>query len=513
MNPPAAGVPLLEARGIVKRFGPLLANDVDAFAVHPGEVVALLGENGAGKSTLCKILYGYYQPDAGEIRVAGEPASIASPRDARRLGIGMVFQNFSLIPEMTVWENVALFLDGLPMVLGPEKLRQRMRRHAERLRFTVDPRLPAGRLAVGDRQKVEILKQLLAGARVLILDEPTKVLAPQEVDGLFHTLTELRDDGYGIVFITHKLREVTACADRVAVMRQGRIVGHLAHRDASEATLLGLMFGGAAPALTTPPRGIVTGATVLELEGITTPPMSGAAALSDVTIRMRAGEILGVAGVSGNGQRELAELILGLRRPSRGTRRLWGEPATTWSAARTRASGVASIPDDPLALAAIPSLTVRENLVLGSGRRYAVGLGFDWPLLAADMDASSARLRFPPPPYDARAAVLSGGNLQRAVLTRELACDPKLIVALYPTRGLDARGAEALRSLLGQARANGAAILLVSEDLDELFAVSDSLIVLRDGRVAGTFQPDQFRAELVGPCMVGPAVAEATDAA
>jgi simple sugar transport system ATP-binding protein len=500
--------PLLEARGIVKRFGPLLANDVAGFAVHPGEVVALLGENGAGKSTLCKILYGYYRPDAGEIRVAGQPATIGSPRDARRLGIGMVFQNFSLIPALPVWENVALFLDDLPWVIRPSELRRRMHRLAERLRLSVDPLLPVGRLAVGDQQKVEVLKQLLAGARVLMFDEPTKVLAPQEVDGLFRALAELRDEGYGLVFITHKLREVAACADRVAVMRQGRIVGTLPGPAATEAALLRLMFGD--PANDTPPPlegggEPARGDVVLELDGITTAPGDGAVALRGLSCQVRGGEILGVAGVSGNGQRELADVILGLRRPRSGTKRLWGEDATRWSVARIRERGTASIPDDPLALAAVPGLTVRENLALGTGRRYRTGLGLDWARLARVMDAGVARLGFPSLAYDSRAGVLSGGNLQRVVLVRELAHDPKLIVALYPTRGLDARSADALRGVLCGARAAGAAVLLVSEDLDELFAVSDRLIVLRDGQVAGSFLPAAFRAETVGPCMVGAA--------
>jgi simple sugar transport system ATP-binding protein len=495
---------LLEATGIVKRFGPLLANDVDAFAVYPGEVVALLGENGAGKSTLCKILYGFYRPDAGEIRVSGRTEAITSPRDARRLGIGMVFQNFSLIPALTVWENVALFLPHLPWTISPTKLRRRMSDLAQRLRLTVDPRLPVGRLAVSDQQKVEILKQLLGGARVLILDEPTKVLAPPEVDGLFDTIAELRGDGYGIVFITHKLREVTRCADRVAVMRQGRIAGTIEGQQISEPALLNLMFGGAAR-IETRARAGAPGQIVLELDRITTRPAVGATVLRDLSLRLRAGEILGVAGVSGNGQRELADVILGQRRPASGVRRLWGEDATGWSVARTRESGVASIPDDPLAQGAVSGLTVRENLVLGSGRQYRNGLGYNWPRLQAAMDASAARLRFPALAYDQRAAVLSGGNLQRVVLTRELAHQPKLIVALYPTRGLDARGAWSLRALLGEAREAGAAILLVSEDLEELFDISDRVIVLRDGQIAANFTPDKFRVETVGAFMVGAA--------
>jgi simple sugar transport system ATP-binding protein len=312
--------------------------------------------------------------------------------------------------------------------------------------------------------------------------------------------------GYGLVFITHKLPEVMICADRVAVMRRGRIVGTLPRPEASEAKLLGLMFGDSTPPVSHSPSAPASpGATALELDGITTVPEAGTVLLHDLSLTVRSGEVLGVAGVSGNGQHELAELILGLRRSSRGAKRLWGEEATRWSAARIRAQGVSSIPDDPLALALIPGLTVRENLVLGSGRRYRAGLGLDWRTLDADMERSRIRLHFPPLPPDARAAVLSGGNQQRLVLTRELAHGPRLIVALYPTRGLDRRGAEALHKLFDELRAAGVAVLFVSEDLGELFAVSDRLIVLRDGRIAGTFLPASFRAEAVGPCMVGAA--------
>ena len=501
----AEAAPILEARGVVKRFGPLLANDVERFAVHAGEVVALLGENGAGKSTLCKILYGYYRPDAGEIRVSGRPVTIASPRDARRLGVGMVFQNFSLIPALSVWENVALFLDDTPWAIGPQSMRRRIRPLAERLRLEADLSLPVGRLAVGDQQKVEILKQLLAGARVLIFDEPTKVSAPQEAEGLFRSLADLREEGYGLVYITHKLREVAACADRVAVMRQGRIVGSAAAREATEAELRGMMFGEA-PAREPPaPPAATAGKTLLALEGATTAPGSGAVPLKDMTLRLRSGEILGVAGVSGNGQRELADLALGLVRPTRGVKTLWGEDASRWSAGKVRARGAASIPDDPSAHALVPSLTARENLALGDARRYRKGVGLDWPRLVADMARSAERLRLPPIRYETRVFALSGGNQQRLVLTRELAHDPKLIVALYPSRGLDARSTEALRAMLLEARAGGAGVMLFSEELEELIALSDRIVVMREGRIAGEFSRGAFALDAIGASMVGTA--------
>jgi general nucleoside transport system ATP-binding protein len=505
--------PFLEARGIVKRFGSLVANDVDHFAVHAGEVVALLGENGAGKSTLSKILYGYYAADAGEIRIGGRQVEIKSSRDARALGIGMVFQNFSLIPALSLLENVALFQTALPTVVPRSALLERLRGYADRLRLAVDPLLPVGRLAVGDQQKVEILKQLMAGARLLILDEPTKVLAPQESEALFTTIAGLRRDGLGIVLINHKLREALAGADRVVVMRQGRIAGVLDRAEASEQKLLSLMFPETALTATPSqrsPRG-AGGRGLLRLDAVSTAGGEGETPLRDLSMTVSSGEIVGIAGVSGNGQRELGDLILGLKRPQAGVKLLWEEDASNWSIATIRQKGVASIPDDPFAFACVPGLTVRENLVLGSGRRYRAGLGTDWQKFDVDMRASFSRLGFSPPSFDARAATLSGGNLQRVVLARELAHEPALIVALYPTRGLDVRSTMTLRALLREARDHGAGVLLVSEDLDELFELSDRLLVLWHGTIAGEFLPENFRAEAIGPLMVG--AGEQADAA
>ena len=507
--------PLLEARGIVKRFGAVLANEITHFSVYSGEVLAFLGENGAGKSTLAKILYGYYSPDSGEIWIDGRHVDIRSPRDARALGIGMVFQNFTLIPALSVLDNVALFQTNLPAIVPRDEILERMRHYASRFHLTVDPWMPARQLSVGDQQKVEILKQLLAGARVLILDEPTKVLAPQESQGLFKTLTELRAEGLGIVLITHKLREVLACADRIAVMRSGRMVGVLGSGEATEEKLLALMFGDLPVqqplASSEAAGGHDTGACALELVDVSTRGGDGSVPLHNVSMKLHAGEIVGAAGVSGNGQREFGDLILGLQQPKAGTKLLWGEDASRWSIATTRDKGVATIPDDPLSLACVPGLTVRENLALGSGHRYRVGLGVDWPRLEGDMNRSFARLGFPRPDLTRRAAVLSGGNLQRVVLARELAHQPRLIVALYPTRGLDARGTMMVRSVLRDMRDRGVAVLLISEDLDELFEVSDRLLVLFRGTVAAELEPESYRADTVGPLMVG--ATEQSDAA
>ncbi len=498
-------VPLVEARGIRKTFGALVANDVEGFELRGGEIHALLGENGAGKSTLSKILYGYYRPDAGDIIVEGKKVSIASPRDARALGIGMVFQTFTLIPALSVFENIILFLQDLPFVIKDREIRQRIEDFEARFGFSVNLDAIAGRLSAGEQQQVEILKQLLAGARILILDEPTKVLTPQESQGLFKSMEALRAAGYSIIFISHKLSEVLSCANRITVMRHGRIAGQLKDDEATEAGLLSLMFGTIANP--EEPRGRdhrprIVRSPVLELRSVTCAAGTGGVTLWDISLKVNEGEIVGIAGISGNGQRELSDLILGLNKPLRGQKLLWGEDASKWGAAKTRERGAAFIADDPAAFSSIASLTVRENLALGTGKTYYSRVGLQWAKLDKEMKSAFARFGFPRPPFEAVAANLSGGNLQRMVLTREISRDPGLIVALYPTRGLDVQSANAVRDALIEMRNKGAALLVVSEELEELFMLSDRLAVLTEGRLIAEFEPSQYNAEMVGSWMV-----------
>jgi simple sugar transport system ATP-binding protein len=502
------GVPILSLRGISKHFPGVIANDHVDLDVLSGEVHAVVGENGAGKSTLAKILYGFYRADAGEICVDGQPRQIRSPRDARRLGIGMVFQEFAQVPALTVTENIALFLPDLPSIPSAARLAHRIETTSRRYGLDLDASAPIWRLSVGERQRVEILKLLLAEARVLVLDEPTRSLAPHEIDALFATFDGLRRDGYAVLFIAHKLREVLACADRITVLRGGRVVGSLRRAEATEGQLVSLMFGGAVTdAIPRRARSGTPGPALLELIDADTAAEGRATALEAIALTVARGEIVGVAGVAGNGQRELGDLILGLERCTRGGKRLGGQDAARWSVAKVRASGVAFIPEDALGMAAVPTLTAVENMALGDTRRYgrAGGLLMDWRAARGDLERALAELRVALPSFDRLVGTLSGGNVQRLVLAREMARQPRLIVAFYPTRGLDARSSASARDLLAAARDAGTGVLLISEDLDELFSLSDRLVVLCKGRIVADTPPSGTSREEVGYLMTGTA--------
>ncbi len=500
-------VPFLALQGITKSFPGILANDDVNLEVQRGEVHSLLGENGAGKSTLMKILYGFYRADSGAIQLNGQPVQIRSPHDARQHRIGMVFQDFIQVPALTVAENIALFLPDLPAILDKSSIRKRIEGISRRYGLEVDPQAPVWRLSVGERQKVEVLKLLLADARILILDEPTRSLAPHEIDGLYQVFANLRRDGYAVVFITHKLKEVLACADRITVMRRGKVAGTLPGSGATESALVSLMFGEEireAPhqRSKTVPQGVQP---VLELKGIYTRGEGGAGGLHNIDLTIRPGEMIGVAGVSGNGQKDLGDVVLGLEKISQGTKHLLGRDATHWSVFQVRESGVAFIPEDPLSMAAFPWLTVQENMAMANTRLYSRrgGLSVDWAAVRADLGQSLRRLGFTIPSFFVPLATLSGGNVQRMILAREMAHNPKLIIAFYPTRGLDVRSAAAARELLTASRDAGAGVLLISEDLGELLAMSDRLVVLFRGRIVRTSTPQEVTMNEVGHLMTG----------
>ena len=500
--------PLVSLRGISKRFPGVQANaDVD-LDIYPGEIHALLGENGAGKSTLAKILYGFYRSDAGRILVRGETVAIHSPLEGRRQQIGMVFQDFTLIPAFSVAENIALFLPDLNFVMDGRAVRRRIESISRRYELEVDPDALVSQLSIGEQQKVELIKQLLADARILILDEPTRVLALHEVDALFRVLEGLRRDGYAILLITHKLKEVLQGADRITVLRGGRVAGSLLRAEASEDRLVGLMFSRKVdrPAERHPGRRppAYDETPVLKLQGLSTRGEGAETSLKDIDLSVYPGEIVGVAGVSGNGQRELGDVILGMTGVAHGRRILLGEDATALSVGGMRRRGVGFVAENPLTMSAVPFMTVLENLVLTQIDLYARrgGWAMNWDAVRAEAVREFERFGFSLP-LDAPARSLSGGNLQRMVIVRELAHRPRLIVASYLTRGLDVQSAEAARRALVRAREDGAGVLLMSEDLEELLALSDRLVVLFAGRIAGIFCPEDTDAIHLGRLMTG----------
>jgi simple sugar transport system ATP-binding protein len=504
---------VLRLSGITKRFGPLLANDAISLDLHRGEVLALLGENGAGKTTLMNILFGHYVADEGAIEVFGQILPPGSPKAALGRGIGMVHQHFTLADNLTVLDNV---------ILGTEPLWRARSRHAdaraklaqlsETFGLTVKPEVRVADLSVGERQRVEILKALYRDARILILDEPTAVLTPQETEALFATLQKLVARGLAIIFISHKLNEVMAVSRRVVVLRQGKLV---AERDTAETDrheLAELMVGRPIPEPKVEPAPL--GPVVLELQGVTLAG-EGRSLLQDISLNLHANEIIGIAGVSGNGQGVLADLVSGIVDPSRGTVSLFGQQIHYFDPARMVAYGVARIPEDRHAVGLVGDLSLEENLISARYRESPFsqrGL-IDWKAVRdfAARIIAEYDVRCPGP--QAATRLLSGGNMQKLILGREMAKSPRIILANQPTRGLDIGAVGYVHQQLLKARMNGAGVLLISEDLDELLALSDRVVVMYRGRMSPAMARSAVTIRQLGAMMAGHGFAGEADAA
>lgn len=495
----------VEMRGIVKRFPGVLANDHIDLDVREGEIHALLGENGAGKSTLMNILSGLYKPDEGEIWVRGKLVHFSSPKDALRCGIGMVHQHFMLVPSHTVAENVLLGLDEPRFLLPPRKIEALVAEISHRYNLRVDPRARIWQLSVGEQQRVEVLKMLYRGANILIMDEPTAVLTPMEVEELFHTLRTMARNGHTIIFISHKLDEVLRIADRITVLRRGRVeASGLPAEGISKGELARLMVGREV-LFHVEKRPCQPGEVVLEVQDLEALDDKGLPALRRVSFAVRSGEILGLAGVAGNGQRELAEAICGLRPVSSGCIKVHGKEITHASPAQILEMGVAFIPEDRIGVGSVPNLSIAENLALRSYRHQPIGNRWrlNRSLMVRHAEELIAKFEIMTPSVHQPVRLLSGGNLQKMILAREMSARPRVIVAMHPTRGLDVGATEAIHRVLLSARDQGTGILLISEDLDELLALADRIAVIYEGQIMGEVKASEADIEHIGLMMAG----------
>ena len=498
----ATDAPAVELVGIGKRFPGVVANhDVDV-TIRPGTVHALVGENGAGKSTLMKILYGVQRPDEGTIRIGGTEVSLKSPTEAIEQGVGMVFQHFMLADNLTVLEN---------MVLGAEKLhgigddaRAELARISERFGFELEPDVLVEKLGVAARQRLEIAKVLYRGARIIILDEPTAVLVPQEVDALFDNLRELKDAGNSVLFISHKLDEVLAIADDITVMRRGTTVGTADPATATKRQLAEMMVGAELPSPETE-ESTVTDDVQLELLDVSLVDEFGRSLLSDISLWIRRGEVLGIAGVEGNGQTELVETIMGMRIPTSGSVWLGGRDVTRWHTRKLRESGIGYIPEDRQRHGLLLDSPLWENRVLGHQTRppSAKGPWINRSGARKDTERIVEQYDVRTPGIDVPARALSGGNQQKLIVGREMSGDPVLLVASHPTRGVDVGAQAAIWEHIKRARRDGLAVLLISADLDELIGLSDTIQVILRGRMVGTFDPADVTPQDLGAAMTG----------
>ncbi|WP_247001777.1 ABC transporter ATP-binding protein [Halosolutus gelatinilyticus] len=493
--------------GVTKRFPGVVANDDVDLRVERGTVHALLGENGAGKTTLMNVLYGLYEPEEGRVVVDGEARSFDSPRDAIDAGIGMIHQHFMLVDPMTVAENIALGDEPTKwfgMAVDRDRIEREIRDLCDRYGFDVDPGATVEELSVGVQQRVEILKALYRGADVLILDEPTAVLTPQEVEGLYDVLEELTDRGKTIIFITHKLEEATHAADAITVLRDGESVGTVDPGATSREDLAERMVGREV-ILEAESEPTETGDVVLSTRNVTVEDARGVEVVSGIDLDVRAGEIVGIAGVDGNGQAELVEAITGLRIPKTGTISYRDDDVTDWSRRDRIEAGMAYVPEDRHERGLVMPFDLVENGVLGSQRSaaFADGDRIDWAGVRDHAEEIIETYDVRPPDADAAARSFSGGNQQKFIVGREFERDPSLVVATHPTRGVDIGSTEFIHDRLLELRREGVAILLVSSKLDEVRSLSDRLAVIYEGEFIDVTDPDAVTEEELGLRMAG----------
>ena len=493
--------PRLTLTGITKRYPSVVANDGVSLSVRPGEIHAVLGENGAGKSTLMKIIYGVTKPDAGTILWNDRYETISAPSQARRMGIGMVFQHFSLFETLTVWENIALALDER---VPPARLAATITEVSEKYGLPIDPYRLVHSMSVGERQRVEIVRCLLQEPKLLIMDEPTSVLTPQAVLTLFETLRRLASEGCSILYISHKLDEIRALCDSATVLRGGRVSGTAIPKNETNESLARMMIGGELAECQLDPR--EPGEVRLELKqlSLTTPDPFGTS-LRDISLSVRSGEILGIAGVSGNGQKELMAALSGERLSARGAMiSLLGQPVGQLDPAQRRAIGLTFVPEERLGRGAVPPMSLTYNALLTGARKGMVANGMMRPpIMRSFAKAVIDRFKVKCGDEQSVASSLSGGNLQKYIVGRETMLQPKMMIAAQPTWGVDVGAAQLIRQALIDLRDQGVALLVISEELDELFTISDRIAVLAEGRLSPSVRPAETSIEQIGTWMSG----------